>query len=194
MGKTVTWIGVAILFIVFIGLFSSLMINGSSTASLPVIAKLPDFDLVDQNAQPFKRRDLNGKVTVADFIFTRCQGPCPVMSSEMAELYKHYADTDNVQFVSITIDPEYDSLAALKDYATKHGVKDHRWKFLTGKAADIALLSEKGFLLPVDIEAQGHSSKFVLVDQDARIRGYYSSGNAEALESLKAHVEELVKN
>jgi protein SCO1 len=194
MGKTITWIGVSILFIIFIAFFSSQMITSSTKTSLPVVAKLPDFDLVDQYGQPFKRSDLNGKVTVVAFIFTRCKGPCPVMTAEMTELYKRYEYTDKVQFVSITVDPEYDSLAVLKDYAGKQGVKDHRWKFLTGKISDIASLSEKGFLLPIDVQSQGHSAKFILVDQDARIRGYYSSGSRDILEALKTHIEALVQS
>lgn len=193
MAKTITWIGVAILFVVFIGLFSTQLITTTSKESLPIIAKLPDFDLTDQDGQPFKRRDLNGKVSVVAFIFTSCKTACPMMTTEMADLYKRYESSDNVQFVSITVDPEHDSLAVLKEYAARNGVKDHRWKFLTGKIEDIATLADKGFLLPAEDLPEGHSTKLVLVDQDARIRGYYSSGNQNILESLKAHLEELLK-
>lgn len=193
MGKSATWIGVAILFIVFIGFFSTQMITSTSRTSLPVIAKLPDFDLVDQDGQPFKRRDLNGKVSVVAFIFTRCKGPCPMMSAEMSELYKRYESSDKVQLISISVDPVHDAPAVLKEYAAQYGVKDNRWKFLTGKVGDITSLAEKGFMLAAEGLPEGHSTKFVLVDQDARIRGYYGSGNRDILETLKAHLEELVQ-
>ncbi len=161
-----------------------------SKSRLPELYEVPSFNFTESHGRAFTKDDLLGKITVVDFIFTNCKGPCPMMSSRMAELYDLYAGTETIQFVSVSVDPERDSLQALRDYAESYGVNDRRWVFLRSGKPEVVRLYENGFklggALPYD-----HSIKFVLVDQDAVIRGYYDSSDANGLKHLKDHINVL---
>ncbi|HKK21906.1 MAG TPA: SCO family protein [candidate division Zixibacteria bacterium] len=164
-----------------------------SRSTLPVLGKVPSFALQSQDGKPFDRNNLLNKINVVDFIFTRCQGPCPIMSDHMTDLYKLYANSDKVQFVSISVDPDYDSIGVLQDYAVSHGVTDGRWKFLTGPLDSIKALSENGFMLAADDLPASHSTKFVLVDGSGDIRAYYDGTEQASMNILKTNINELVK-
>ncbi len=165
-----------------------------SRSELPVLAELPDFQFTAQDGSFFARDSLLGHVSVVDFIFTRCKGPCPIMSGHMAQLYRVFADADQVRFVSITVDPDYDSLAVLRAYADDKGVTDSRWIFLWAPIDSVVWLSEQGFLLAAEDLPGAHTTKWALVDQDANIRGYYSGTDPASIEILKTHIVQLVKD
>ena len=162
-----------------------------SQSALPVLYELPDFTFTERQGVIFSRDDFKGKISIVDFIFTKCPGPCPFMSSKMADLYQIYSNTDKVQFVSISVDPNRDSLNVLKEYAERFGVTDNRWVFLRAPMLEVIDLYENGFklggILPVD-----HSTKFILVDQNATIRGYYDCYDEISMKILKTHIRELV--
>ena len=91
--------------------------------------------------------DFKGKIWVANFIFTRCAGPCPMMTSRMAELNQALGNkATDVELVSITVDPEYDTPEVLKQYGEQAGASPDRWKFLTGPKDQIETVVMKGFL------------------------------------------------
>ena len=163
-----------------------------SQGQLPVLFTLPQFEFTGRNGEPFSRDDFLDKISVVDFFFTNCPGPCPRMSARMAELYQLYASTEQVQFVSISVDPGRDSLSVLRDYAQRFGVTDQRWQFLRAPIEEVIDLYEKGFrlggMLPAD-----HSTKFILIDEKARIRGYYDSLDDISFSILKSHVRELAR-
>jgi len=162
-----------------------------SQGALPVLYELPDFTFTERQGTPFSKDDLKGKISIVDFIFTNCPGPCPFMSSKMAELYQIYSNSNKVQFVSISVDPNRDSLKVLMEYADRFDVSDQRWVFLRSSMIKVINLYENGFklggILPVD-----HSTKFILVDQTATIRGYYDCYDAISMKILKTHIRELV--
>jgi protein SCO1/2 len=114
------------------------------------------------------------------------------MNSKVAELYKKYSTTDKVQFVSISVDPQNDSLHVLKKYAQRFGAVDRRWLFLRGELDQVQELTEQGFLLAGELPNL-HSTKLVLVDQSGFIRGYYSCYDEEDLKLLTIHVKELLR-
>ena len=163
-----------------------------SQSNIPVLYKLPEFSFTERSDIPFGKQQLMGKVNVVDFIFTNCPGPCPFMSSKMGELYRIFSGTDKVRFISISIDPNRDSLTTLQRYAERYGVNDQRWVFLRGPMTDVINLYENGFklggILPVD-----HTTKFILVDQNAMIRGYYDSYDNISMKLLKNHIVQLLK-
>ena len=162
---------------------------GSGSSSAPVLGTLPDFTLVDQDAEEFGSDQLRGSVWIADFVFTRCPDMCPMLTSVMARVQRQLAKDpalEDVRLVSISVDPEHDTPARLTDYAEKHGADRGRWAFLTGPRQEIWLLSRDGFRLAVG-EAPGsadapifHSDKFVLADREGRIRGYYDALDQKA--------------
>ena len=153
---------------------------------LPVIAEIPDFTLTERSGQEVGLDDLRGRVWVADFIFTQCAGPCPIMSIRMKEFQDILKKErmDDVACVSITVDPERDTPARLREYADALGAETGRWLFLTGPNRKIRELAIKGFKIAVQDPEQGddqiiHSTRFVLVDQKGQIRGYYSAMTEE---------------
>jgi protein SCO1 len=168
----------------------------SADEHLPVLAEVPAFALVDQNHAPVTLQTLHGKPFIANFIFTNCAGPCPVMTAKMASLQKTVPA--GVKLVSVSVDPRKDTPAVLKEYAQGFRADDARWHFLTAakpQEADAVFALARGMLLaahPATADAPIlHSEKFVLVDGDGKIRGYYGSGDATEMDRLKADAAEL---
>ena len=142
---------------------------------LPVYWQAPAFQLTAQSGQPFDSKSLDGHVWVADFIYTTCPGPCPLMSHHMSELQRQTADMPDVKIVSFTVDPATDTPPVLAEYAKHYKADPSRWYFLTGDQSKLDQIGRDGFKLnPVD-GSMIHSVRFTLVDRRMRIRGYYSS-------------------
>lgn len=169
-------------------------VTGPAASGLGDYFDVPAFELVDQDAQPFARDDLAGKVWVADFIFTQCRGICPLLSNRMAELQDRLAhdhpELGDVRLVSFSVDPENDTPDRLRDFADHFDADLGRWTFLTGQREQIWPLIEQGFRLPVEETPANtempilHSDKFVLVDGTGRIRGYYDALEPGELDRL----------
>ncbi|HEX7343118.1 MAG TPA: SCO family protein [bacterium] len=165
----------------------------TSRANLPVLAEVPDFQFRDQNDRSFGRNQMLGKVCVVDFIFTRCQGICPVMSNRYTHLYRLFRDTPELQLISVSVDPDYDTPEILRKYAANYGIMDERWILLHAPLDHVQDLCENGFLLPAQDLPQGHSGKFALVDRQGRIRGYYDHDSDADQNLLKTHLRALLK-
>jgi len=158
---------------------------------------VPSFQLVNQNGQAFGSARLAGKIWIADFIYTTCPGPCPMISSRMSELQKPLEKTD-VHLVSFSVDPEKDTPEVLRGYAEKLQAEPARWDFLTGPKSTIYKLSHDGFKLAVSdgSDAEGipvHSTRMVLVDRHGQIRGYYDAAEADAMTKLVADTNHLLR-
>ena len=139
---------------------------------LPVIRAVPEFALTDQNGQTVTNADLRGKIWIADFIFTRCAGPCPLMTARMLEMQKALVKTPEVKLVSVTVDPAYDTPEVLKAYAEANFADPNRWKFLTGEKEVIEKLVTEGFMQHL-AEENGepvHGTMFLLVDGQGMVR------------------------
>jgi protein SCO1/2 len=158
---------------------------------------LPNFQLVNQDGRSFGSAQLIGKIWVADFIFTTCPGPCPMISTRMSELQKPLEKTD-VHLVSFTVDPIKDTPEVLRGYAEKLHAQPGRWDFLTGAQSTIYYLSRDGFKLAISngSEEAGvpvHSTRMVLVDRHGQIRGYYEATEADAVTKLLADTSHLLR-
>jgi cytochrome oxidase Cu insertion factor (SCO1/SenC/PrrC family) len=157
-----------------------------ASADLPVLASVPAFDLVDQDNKPVNLATLSGKPWIADFVFTHCAGPCPIMTGKMASLRKHIPA--DVRFVSFSVDPERDTPAVLREYAAKFNGDEPRWRFVTGSKDTIYNLAAKMFLTAIPATADApiiHDEHFVLIDSEGKVRGLYHSKDDEAMEALK---------
>ena len=160
---------------------------------LPVYGQVPHFSLISQSGRPFDSRTLDGKVWVANFFFSRCLGPCPRMSSQMHWVQKQVADVPGVRLVSFTVDPEHDTPLVLASYAQRFRADSGRWHFLTGQQAVLNSLDRDTFHLGnVDGTLQ-HATRFVLIDRQRRIRGYYRTDEGESLAPLVADIRRLAK-
>ena len=163
--------------------------------ALPRDGIVPPFQLTDQNGQPFGTQQLLGKIWIADFVYSTCPGPCPMISSRMSETQKPLRETD-VKLVSFSVDPEHDTPAVLRDYATRFKAEPDRWHFLTGDKNTIYRLSRDGFKLATDDGGAAgpiHSTRMVLVDRSNVIRGYYDATDADAVTRLLADVAHLLR-
>ena len=150
----------------------------------PVFNTVPDFRLTAENGREFNGRDLAGKVWVANFIFTNCMGPCPRMTNEMRKVQDSLDKRLGVRFVSFTIDPERDTPEVLAAYGRRFRADPERWRFLTGEMKELHRLKHDAFMLG-DVNGQlEHSTKFVLIGRDMRVRGYYDTAEDIVLAEL----------
>lgn len=157
---------------------------------------VPDFTLTERSGQPATLAQLKGKIWVADFFYTTCPGPCPMLTSRLSDLHKSLAGHPDVRLVSISSDPEKDTPEVLRAYAKQFGASD-RWLFLTGPKADIYKLANEGLKVglsedPKAAEPITHSTKLLLVDRAGTVRGLYD-GLAGDTRRLLADIRRLEK-
>ena len=182
-------------------LWSFVYQKSGTTVESPIVlselathGQLPDFSLTDQRGSPFALSKLHGKVWVADFIFTSCGTICPPMTIEMARLQDEFA-AEEVHFVSFSVDPEQDTPEVLFRYADYYGAAGNRWSFLTGQKDAIYQLAQDGFNLAAGHRGSEilHSTRFVLVDRNQQLRGYYDSRSKANLQQLRRDIQTLLK-
>lgn len=173
------------------------------TSSLPHLGDVPSFALIGSDGEAVTSESLDGAPWVADFIFTSCPGTCSILSNEMARLQTALAERglSQVRSVSFSVDPANDSPAVLHRYAGKFGADPKRWLFVTGERDALYSLVKDGFKLAVDERAEEentdgaglitHSDRFVLVDAEGRLRGYYHGTDAADVDRLLADIEAL---
>src|SRR5208283_3590438 len=183
------WIGLLLVLVVLCLAYAlSLMeLNGLHRRKLPpVLGPVADFTLTNQDGQAVTLADLTNHVWVADIIFTRCAGPCPIMTAQMKSLQDVLPLASRAKLVTLTTDPDYDTPPVMKKYGERFSANFNRWMFLTGTKAEIAALASGSLKLsavPVKLEDQKsvadlfiHTTIFVVVDKHARLRGSFETG------------------
>lgn len=167
-------------------------------ADLPKLYPVPNASLVADSGKPIQLDAMKGEVTVYDFIFTHCAASCPMMTANMSRITKAIDRDAPVRFVSISVDPQHDTPAVLRQYASRVRT-DPRWIFLTGNGGTIASLSEKGFKLaaiaavPSGAEPLLHSTKFIVADRQGIIRAYCDGTAADAVDQVAGTVRDLLR-
>jgi protein SCO1/2 len=156
----------------------------SAPPALDDYGPVPDFQLTERSGRTVGLADLDGKIWIASFVFTRCTGPCPQVTGTMARLQskKIFTNHDDIRLVSFTVDPDRDDLADLREYADHFAADKERWLFLTGPKEVIDPLCEQGFGLGLQREADKditHSTRLVLVDRRGIKRGYFDGQTAD---------------
>ncbi len=157
-----------------------------------------NFSFVNQDSALVTPATLDGKIYVADFFFTSCPTICPVMKKEMLRVYDEFKDNPEVAIVSHTIDPEYDTVALLHDYAERLGVTTPAWQFVTGEKDSIFNIALKSYMVTAAEEEQApggriHSGAFILVDKQHRIRGMYDGTVTEKVDVLINDIHRLLR-
>jgi protein SCO1/2 len=181
------WLGVALL-LGFLGLAYLLSLaefKQQQRQSLPVIGAVAGFTLTNQDGKVATLADLTNRVWVADIIFTRCAGPCPVITSRMKSLEDALPKTSDAKLVTLTTDPDFDTPAMMKRYGERFGADFNRWLFLTGTKAQIGALGAGSLKLsavpkPVADQTNAvdlfiHTTIFVIVDKHAQLRGSFET-------------------
>src|ERR1700734_2668695 len=155
-------------------------------STLPVIGQIADLPLTNQDGKITTLAELTNHVWVADIIFTRCAGPCPIMTGHMKSVQDALPQTSEAKLVTLTTDPDYDSPAVMKKYGNHFGADFNRWTLLTGTKQQIAALASGSLKLsavPIKPEDQKsvadlfiHTTVFVVVDKHAQLRGIFETG------------------
>jgi cytochrome oxidase Cu insertion factor (SCO1/SenC/PrrC family) len=167
-------------------------------SKLPLLLRAPDFVLLDESGKSFGSDQLLGRAWVVNFMFTRCKATCPVQTRRLADLQadlKNRQSWKDTRLVSITVDPDYDTPQVLHEYALAAQADPAHWKFLTGPKEKIEQLARQGLKLPAEAgggsgpESIAHSSKFVLIDPQGDVRGFYDSGSSPDVERLQRDLE-----
>jgi len=157
---------------------------------------ISDFELINQNGKKITNKDYEGKIYIADFFFTRCQGICIPMAYNMGELQEYYKNDNDIMFLSHSVTPVMDSVSVLKEYALKKGVVDGKWNVTTGPKTHIYDLARKSYFAVLD-EGNGdendfiHTEQFILIDKERRIRGFYDGTEKEDMEKIKKDIKIL---
>ena len=156
-----------------------------------------DFNLINQNGNTVTQDDYQDKIYVADFFFTSCQGPCPIMTGNMAKVQEVFVANDDVMFLSLSVTPDIDNVPKLREYATQKGVIDSKWNVTTGEKKHIYELARKSYFA---VEERGdgglqdfiHTSNFILVDKKKRIRGIYNGLDNKEIRRLIYDINMLI--
>lgn len=162
---------------------------------------VPEFSLIERSGKAITLAKLRGSIWIADFIYTTCTDTCPLQTAQMAQLQEEWKDRPEVKLVSFSVDPEKDTTKVLSSYAQRYKADAQRWLFLTGAKEEIGRLVQEGFRLSavaLTTEANVdsvilHSPRFVLIDKQAEIRGYYDSREPAAMDRLKKDATTLIK-
>jgi protein SCO1/2 len=206
-GRVLLWIAAigTLLFVAFyagLGIYARsrpLTKNVGSGSPEGISLTISPFELVDSRGGRFGQEQLRGRVWIADCIFTRCPGPCARMTKQVAHLQSVLPA--EIGFISVTVDPQYDLPAVMEIYAAKAGADPARWKFLTGPRDDVYDFIHNGLRLAAQERDPGepvtddgpiiHSSKFILIDANGNVVGFYEGLEAEDQTRLERDARKL---
>jgi protein SCO1/2 len=160
---------------------------------------IADFQFVNQDSVVITNETFKDKIYVADFFFTTCRTICPLMKTQMVRVNEAIQDMPDVLIISHSIDPEYDTVGLLHDYAERLGAKSYKWYFATGKPRDyvfnLAQTSYFATAMEDKSEPDGfvHSGAFLLIDKEKRIRGKYDGTKEEDVNRMLEDIKRLRK-
>ena len=173
-------------------IFGERRVQGGDT----VYHTIAPFQFVDQDSSVITNASFKGKIYVADFFFTSCRTICPIMKTQMVRVYEATSEMPDVLILSHTIDPEYDTVALLREFAKRLGVKSERWHFVTGVKDSIYKIAQTSYFATAmedKSEPDGfiHSGAFLLIDRKGRIRGKYDGTKEEEVNRLIVDIKRL---
>jgi protein SCO1/2 len=175
-------------------IFGEREVEGGDT----VYHTIGDFNFVDQDSAEVTNDTFKDKIYVSDFFFTSCRTICPIMKTQMLRVYERIENDPEVLLLSHTIDPEYDTVGLLHDFAERLGVKSAKWHFVTGDKEDIYKIAQTSYFATAmedksDPDGFIHSGAFLLIDKKRRIRGKYDGTKEEDVNRLLEDIEKLKK-
>lgn len=175
-------------------IFGEREVVGSDT----VYHTISDFKFIDQDSVEVTNETYKNKIYVTDFFFTSCRTICPIMKTQMLRVYDAIENDPEVLLLSHTIDPEYDTVGLLHDFAHRLGVKTDKWHFVTGNKEDIYKIAQTSYFATAmedKSEPDGfiHSGAFLLIDKKKRIRGKYDGTKEDDVNRLLEDIEKLKK-
>lgn len=195
--QRLAWAGAFLAFVLAVAMGFSMWRGAErrDVGPLPSIGAVPEFSLTDQDGRTVTKDDLRGNIWIADFIFTRCKGPCPIMTARMLEVQRALVKTPDVKLISISIDPEHDTPQVLKTYAQENHADTDRWKFLTGDKVAIEKLVTEGFMQHLS-EQNGepvHGTMFLVIDGNGMLRSARMLEDPELIQKILTDTGNLLR-
>lgn len=178
----------------------SYLIPGYSDKKLPPISEVGAFSFTNQDGKTVTNADVKGKVFVAEYFFTTCPGICPVMNTNMKQVYEKFKGVPNFLILSHTCDPKTDSAARLKAYADSLGVNTNQWIFLTGRKDSLYNMARLSY--KIDDPANHltnpeddflHTQFWALVDRQGNVRAIYDGLKKKEIKRMMVAIEEELK-
>ena len=158
--------------------------------------QIPDFQFINQDNQSINNATFSNKAYVVDFFFMNCPTICPKVKKQMLRLYKRFKKEDKLILLSHSIDPKYDTVERLKQYATNLEVKTSKWHFVTGQKEDIYEIADDYFSVAKENpDAPGgfdHSGRLILIDKNRHVRAFCDGTDAAAVSEFMLQVEQLL--
>ncbi|MCB1041965.1 MAG: SCO family protein [Acidobacteria bacterium] len=185
------WIA-AIFIVALVGSMVVFRLVNELKPPLPVLGQVPSFQFTDSSGDVWHSSHLDGKVWVVDFFFTSCAGPCPAMSKNMSLIHETFKSDPRVAQLSVSVHPEFDTPDILAQYAKKFKANTEIWQFVTGPEEDVLQLSVGGFKIGDPESVINHSQRFVLVDGQGAIRGYYNGTDDQDIARLISDLPRLL--
>lgn len=159
--------------------FEPIFISNSEELS-KINHKISAFNFINQDSISIDEKFIEGKIHVANFIFTTCGSICPSMTKNLKLVSDSLIGDENIAFLSFSVTPWIDKPNKLRDFRSLYSITDKRWQFLTGNKNDIYTLARKSYFAEEEIGFNKDSSEFlhtehfILVDKNQRIRGIYN--------------------
>lgn len=162
-----------------------------------VFHTVQDFSFINQDGKTVTQKDFDGSVYVTDFFFTTCHTICPVMSTQMEYLAEKFKGSNEVKFLSHTVDPDVDTVEQLKRYAEQHNANTAQWMLVTGDKKALYDIARTSYMLDASVGDGGpddfiHTQNFALVDKNKYIRGYYDGTDTTDIKRLAKDIEILL--
>jgi protein SCO1/2 len=151
---------------------------------------LSRFELTERSGELVSSEELKGAPYVVSFFFSTCPSICVQQNQKLAELQEEF-EGQGVRFVAISVDPETDTPEVLQEYAARFNADKDQWLFLTGDLDYIRRVGTEIFRQPVN--KQFHTERFVLVDPDGKVEGFYNWPEPKQLSMLKEKINEFIK-
>ena len=177
--------------------FTPIFIKSESEVKEKIPHVTGDFSLLNQDSNIVSQKIIEGKIQVANFIFTSCGSICPVMTRNFKIVSDSLKDDPNIVLLSFSVTPWIDKPSVLKKYINKNGIINPNWYFLTGSKNDIYKLARTSYFAEEDIGFSKdssnflHTEHFVLVDKTRRIRGIYNGTLALEMHKIVEDIKTL---
>jgi protein SCO1/2 len=190
----------SMLVVLVLGLIYFLSVAFGDKTALPVLGEpghiAGAFSFVNQDGERITEKSVRNKVTVVEYFFTSCPSICPVMNGNLKEVYEKFKTNPGFTILSHTVDPERDSVKALKKYSQRYAAESPGWQFLTGSRDSLYQKASKDYLLAVEDSSNSnfiHTQYVALLDKKRQIRKFYDLTNRDNISKLDADIKQLLK-
>jgi protein SCO1 len=200
-GVSVKISAITVLVLSALGIVWFLSIAFSNKNKLPVLGDpghvAGSFSFTNQDGNPVNEKTVQNKVTLVEYFFTSCPSICPVMNTNLKDVFEKFKQDTGFVIMSHTVDPERDSASVLNKYAKRYGASTPGWEFLTGDKNALYTSASRDYLLAAVDSGNSsfiHTQYVALLDKQRRIRGFYDATNKETIPKLESDITQLLKD